>query len=75
MSDPHTGIQSEPGHGPSGVQHGHGHGPALHLPFTDAEWHEFRESDKRAGGAIVVLMTSIFTTGLLLYTVVAISAY
>jgi len=75
MSDPHTGIQNEPGHGHSGIQQGHGHGPAGDLPFPDAEWQEFRQLDKRAGGTIVVLMASIFTTGLCLYTIVAITAY
>jgi hypothetical protein len=70
MSDPHEGIQ--PGHAHFGIQQEPGHGA---LPFTDAEWQEFRESDKRAGGAIVALMGGIFTIGLCLYTVVAISAY
>jgi hypothetical protein len=42
------------------------------LPFTEADWQEFHQSDKGAGGAIVVLMGSIFSIGLVLYTIIAI---
>jgi hypothetical protein len=47
------------------------HGTAA-LPFTDEQWQEFHKSDIGAGGAIVVLMTAIFSIGLILYTVIAI---
>lgn len=50
--------------------HGHHHGPAL--PFTDAQMQELHKSDIGAGGAVIVLMTAIFTIGLALYTVIAI---
>src|SRR4051812_30399433 len=52
---------------------GHGHAPhaAAALPFTEADWAEFRKSDKGAGGAVVVLRGAIFTMGLLLSSVIA----
>ncbi len=65
MSDPH--IQTQP--------HGHGHShdaPHAASPFTAAQWKEFQKSDIGAGGAVIVLMTAIFSIGLALYTVVAI---
>jgi hypothetical protein len=40
--------------------------------FTEAEWHDFRTSDKGAGAAVIVLMTSIFSIGLVLYAIIAI---
>jgi hypothetical protein len=43
-------------------------GPA----FTEAQWHEFHTSDKAAGAAVILLMTSIFGIGLVLYATVAI---
>jgi hypothetical protein len=74
MSDSHPeGIQSTPEHGPShGIQtgHGHSHAPA---PFSDAEIARFQREDRYAGGAIVVLMTSIFSIGVVLYTIVLLS--
>lgn len=42
------------------------------LPFTEEEVSHFRESDKAAGRAIILLMGSVFTTGLLMYIYVAI---
>jgi hypothetical protein len=47
------------------------HGQAATLPFTDAEWQQFQKDDIHGGGAIVVLMASIFSIGLLLYATVA----
>lgn len=70
MSD-HIQQHTTP-HGHKGVTTGHSHGhggPAS--PFTEAEWKEFHKSDIGAGGAVIVLMTAIFSIGLLLYTVVA----
>jgi hypothetical protein len=40
--------------------------------FTEAEWHEFHTSDKAAGAAVILLMTSIFSIGLVLYATIAI---
>jgi hypothetical protein len=72
MSDPHA-------HGSTDIQaHATGvtsalptHGGRV-LPFSDADWKEFHQSDKGAGGAIIVLMASIFSIGLVLYTIIAI---
>jgi hypothetical protein len=41
------------------------------LHFTPVEWEEFRKSDMGGAKAVVLLMGSIFTTGLILYSVVA----
>jgi hypothetical protein len=40
--------------------------------WTAEEWEEFHKSDRGAGGAVVVLMTAIFSIGLVLYSVIAI---
>jgi hypothetical protein len=50
-----------------------GHAPAA-LPFNEAAWQEFRQSDIGAAKVIVLLMAGIFLTGLALYTLVAIVA-
>jgi hypothetical protein len=56
----------------------HAHGVAAHQPhkaaaeFTPEEWQEFHKSDIGAGGAVVVLMTAIFSIGLVLYAVIAV---
>ena len=39
--------------------------------FTEAEWEEFHHEDVKAGKAIVVLMSGIFTIGLFLYMAIA----
>ena len=52
---------------PHGAHGGADAGSAL---FTDAEWQEFQKSDIQSGGAVVVLMASIFGIGLILYSVV-----
>jgi hypothetical protein len=74
MSDSHPeGIQSTPDDGPShGIQVGHGHALAP-APFSEAEIARFQREDRYAGGAIVVLMTSIFSIGVVLYTIVLLS--
>lgn len=41
------------------------------LHFRPDEWEQFRMSDKGAGKSVVLLMGSIFTVGLLLYSIVA----
>jgi len=43
--------------------------PPLH--FTPEEWEQYRKSDKGAARAVVLLMGSIFTIGLILYSAVA----
>ncbi|HTU17461.1 MAG TPA: hypothetical protein VMG10_05305 [Gemmataceae bacterium] len=43
--------------------------PPLH--FAPEEWEQFRKSDMGAAKAVVLLMGSIFTVGLLLYSTVA----
>jgi hypothetical protein len=40
------------------------------LPFSDAEWQSFRQSDMAAGRNIVVLMTGIFVIGVILYAII-----
>jgi hypothetical protein len=61
MSEPHThhGITPSAAHGGSSPLH-----------FTPAEWQQFRDSDLAAGKAVVLLMTAIFTIGLLLYATI-----
>jgi hypothetical protein len=52
----------------------HGHGGGSHetaLPFTDAQWQEFREADKEMGKHVVLLMVGIFSIGLALYVAIA----
>jgi len=78
MSDTHSeGIQSTPPHGPShGIQTGHTHEASYHLaekPFTDSELAHFKREDIYAGGAVVVLMGSIFSIGIVLYSIVLVS--
>lgn len=50
----------------------HAHAGHHGLPFTDAQMQELHKSDIGAGGAVIVLMTAIFSIGLALYTVIAI---
>jgi hypothetical protein len=50
----------------------HAHASSPSPTFTDAEWHDFHTSDKGAGAAVIVLMTAIFSIGLILYTTIAI---
>ena len=45
--------------------------PATSSPFSDAEWAEIRAEDLAGATAIVVLMTSIFSIGVVLYSIVA----
>jgi hypothetical protein len=40
--------------------------------FSDAEWNELRSQDKLAGTAIVAIMITIFSLGLIGYTAIAI---
>lgn len=43
------------------------------MPYSEADWHEFHEEDIKAGRAVVVLMTAIFSLGVVLYTIVMIA--
>jgi hypothetical protein len=48
-----------------------GHGHAVGQPhFSDAEWDSFQADDKKAATAVVGLMASIFSIGLVLYFIV-----
>jgi hypothetical protein len=66
---------------PSFPEHGHSTSPssqqssasAGQLHFPAAEWAEFQAEDVHAAKAVVGLMMSIFTIGLLLYSGVALS--
>ena len=46
------------------------HSPTAGLPYSEADWHEFHQEDIKAGKAVVVLMTAIFSLGVVLYTIV-----
>ena len=41
--------------------------------FTDQQWQEFRNEDFKAGSAVVMLMLAIFSIGVVLYSIVAIT--
>jgi hypothetical protein len=89
MSDSHSeDIQATPPRNPGELQsdldrmfqeavgaHGAhaGHGRDAPVPFSDAEIARFQREDRYAGGAIVVLMTSIFSIGVVLYSIVLLS--
>jgi hypothetical protein len=55
-------------------EHGHDHfqdaGLAAEASFSQQEWQLFRQSDQEAAKRIVVLMTSIFVVGIVLYSIV-----
>ncbi len=40
--------------------------------FPATQWEQFQADDIAAGRAIILLMSSIFTIGLLIYTIIAI---
>jgi hypothetical protein len=63
MTAPHPGshdVQHAPTHYASGTR----------PYFPTEEWEQFERSDLGAGAVIVALMTSIFTAGLILYSIV-----
>ena len=62
---PHShGQEADDAHShPSGTE-------ALH--FTEEEWEAYKKDDIQAGGAVIFLMASIFTIGLMLYTTIAV---
>jgi hypothetical protein len=45
--------------------------PTTPAPFTEAEWAQLRAEDFAAAAAIVILMVSIFSIGVVLYSIVA----
>jgi hypothetical protein len=47
------------------------HAPAPAAPFSDSEWAQLRAEDFAAASAIVILMVSIFSIGVVLYSIVA----
>lgn len=51
--------------------------PAPGLPatdFTDKEWAELHQQDKKAATIIVAIMIAIFATGLIMYTAISLVA-
>jgi hypothetical protein len=72
MNESHEhGITAPGEHGSSQditISGGPGKAP---LHFTPEEWNQFRKSDMRAAMSVVLLMGSIFTSGLVIYSVVA----
>ena len=46
------------------------HAPHPGLPFSEGDWKEFHREDIKAGRAVVVLMTAIFSMGVVLYSIV-----
>ncbi len=72
-SHPEHGITTPGGNG-ANAEHGitipGGPGGAP-LQFSEAEWQQFRRSDLAGCKSVVLLMGSIFTIGLLLYSTVA----
>jgi hypothetical protein len=66
--DPHHGV-TEHAHG----HDGHAHGPGS--PFSEEEERILRKSDVQAGMYIVCLIGGIFSIGVILYTIVALSVW
>ena len=72
------GVQPTPSAAPSEhvqtvAADDHGHAAEHHAPppFTEEDQKVFRSEDAHAGGAVVALMASIFTIGLMLYATIA----
>ena len=51
------------------------HAPSPGLPFSEADWKEFHQEDITAARAVVVLMTAIFSMGVVLYTIVMLAVW
>ena len=45
--------------------------PTTPAPFSDEEWAQLRAEDFAAASAIVILLVSIFSIGVVLYSIVA----
>jgi hypothetical protein len=55
------------------ITHAPVHHPTEEMPyFPREEWDQFKNDDIAAGKGVIILMTAIFTTGLILYSIVAI---
>ena len=55
--------------------HGHDSHATDERPYFPAEeWEQFKRDDIATGKAIILLMTSIFSIGLVIYTIVALAA-
>ena len=52
----------------------HDHEPAP-LPFSDADISGFRKEDIHAGKMVIMLMTGIFSIGIVLYILVALTTW
>jgi hypothetical protein len=52
---------------------GHSHAAANPLPFSEAEWEQLQADDRHGAAVVIGLMTTIFSIGLILYTVVLLS--
>jgi hypothetical protein len=57
--------------------HAHDHhsspAPTGGIPFADAEWQHLQAEDRHAARAVVGLMASIFSIGLFIYILVALT--
>jgi uncharacterized membrane protein len=53
------------------TEHGHHAAPTAAAPFTEAEIRTFHADDRKQAGIIIVLITSIFVIGVVIYTIVA----
>jgi hypothetical protein len=49
---------------------GHGAMAAMTIPLSEADWHALHEDDILSAKVVVGLMMGIFTTGLVLYSIV-----
>jgi hypothetical protein len=49
----------------------HGHHASTAAPFTEAELNTFHADDRKQAGIIIVLITSIFLIGVMIYSIVA----
>ena len=47
------------------------HATPTPAPFSDEEWAQLRAEDYAGAAAVVMLMVSIFSIGIVLYTIVA----
>jgi hypothetical protein len=78
MSSPHDGIHTDPHHYgdlADAAAHGHQEHTPAPLPFSDADVAGFRKDDVHAGKMIVGLMAGIFSVGVFLYILVALSTW
>jgi hypothetical protein len=48
----------------------HGHSTPTEMPFSATEWEEFRRQDAVAGKMVGGLMASIFSIGVVIYSIV-----